>query len=117
MAAKQAAGESEAVIENDLYRIRFSNRGGVAKSWVLKKYKDDKGNPLELVNSIGAPQFGYPLSFFAYDDSLRNKLNQALYIANEDKSEAGKAITFEYSDGDVSVVKKFTFGHSYGHRF
>ncbi|HVH89089.1 MAG TPA: membrane protein insertase YidC, partial [Terriglobales bacterium] len=37
--AKQASTESTTVIENDLYKITFSNHGGVAKSWVLKKYK------------------------------------------------------------------------------
>ena len=39
----QAASESETVIENDVYRIVFTNRGGRVKSWVLKKYTDDKG--------------------------------------------------------------------------
>jgi len=61
ISTKQAATESETVIENDLYRITFSNRGGVAKSWVLKKYKDDKGHPLELVNSIRAAVWISPL--------------------------------------------------------
>src|SRR6266571_3516891 len=37
---KQASGESETVAENDVYRITFSNRGGVVKSWVVKKYDD-----------------------------------------------------------------------------
>ena len=50
---KKAAAESETVVENDLYRIRFTNRGAQVKSWVLKKYKDDKGQPLELVQNSG----------------------------------------------------------------
>jgi len=61
---KQVA-KTETVIENDLYQIKFSNKGGVAKSWVLKKYKDDKGNPLEaLANSTAAQRYGYPLSLY-----------------------------------------------------
>ena len=28
-------------MENALYRVEISNRGGVVKSWQLKKYKDD----------------------------------------------------------------------------
>ncbi|HMH01496.1 MAG TPA: membrane protein insertase YidC, partial [Terriglobales bacterium] len=43
VATKQASSESEAVIENDLYRITFTNRGGQVKSWVLKKYDDEQG--------------------------------------------------------------------------
>src|SRR5438105_1083346 len=46
---KQAIAETEIVVENDIYRITFTNRGAQVKSWVLKKYKDDKGNPLDLV--------------------------------------------------------------------
>ena len=41
------------MIENDVYRIVFTNRGGRVKSWVLKKYTDDKGGQLELVNTRG----------------------------------------------------------------
>ena len=52
--APQAGGsESETVIENDVYRIVFTNRGARVKSWVLKKYTDDKGGQLELVNARG----------------------------------------------------------------
>src|SRR5882762_6387613 len=46
----QAASESTTVVENELYRITFSNRGAQVTSWILKKYKDDDGKPFELVN-------------------------------------------------------------------
>jgi YidC/Oxa1 family membrane protein insertase len=114
--AKQAEAESQKFIENELYKITFSNRGGLATSWVLKKYKDDKGQPLELVNSIAAKQYGYPLSLYTYDNALTKKLNEALYVGTEAGSGAGKTFTFEYSDEDVSVTKKFTFGDSYEFR-
>ncbi|HXY51213.1 MAG TPA: membrane protein insertase YidC [Terriglobales bacterium] len=111
---KQASAEAESVVENDLYRIRFSNRGGQVKSWVLKKYDDDKGNPLELVHTAAAEKYGYPLSLWSYDESLRNKLNSALYVGPAANSlTAPTAITFEYSDTDVSVRKTFHFDHSY----
>src|SRR5271170_5538445 len=45
-----AENESTTVVENELYRVTFSNRGAQVKSWILKKYKDDDGNPLDLVN-------------------------------------------------------------------
>ena len=113
LAQKQASAESETSIENDLYKITFSNRGGIAKSWILKKYKDDKGKPLELINPIAAQQFGYPLSLFTYDEALRSKLNQALYVVREDTSSGHRAILFEYSDGDTSATKRFGLGESY----
>jgi YidC/Oxa1 family membrane protein insertase len=120
---KQAAGESETVIENSLYRIVVTNRGARVKSWVLKKWDDEKGNPLELVNVAAAEKYGYPLSLWSYDENLRNKLNSALYVLTSDQSAkvekigatlAGPSqITFEYSDGDLSVKKTFKFDDSY----
>jgi YidC/Oxa1 family membrane protein insertase len=36
-ATKQAASETETVVENDLYRVVFTNRGAQVKSWIIKK--------------------------------------------------------------------------------
>ena len=82
---KQAASETETVIENDLYRITFSNRGAQVKSWILKKFDNDAGNgPLDLVNPAAAEKFGYPLSLWTYDEGVRNKLTSALYVASRE---------------------------------
>ncbi len=89
--AKQASSEAETVVENDLYRIRFTNRGAQVKSWVLKKFKDDKGQPLELVNSNAAAKYGYPLSLWTYDETLRNKMNSALYVRTPETGHAQRS--------------------------
>jgi YidC/Oxa1 family membrane protein insertase len=112
--AKQAASESETVIENDLYKIRFTNKGGQVTSWILKKYTDDKGGPLELVNTAAAPRYGYPLSLWTYDETLRNKLNSVLFVSSKQGALSAPAeITFEYSDGDIAATKTFKFDHTY----
>jgi YidC/Oxa1 family membrane protein insertase len=105
----QAASESETVIENTVFKIVFTNRGARVKSWVLKKYTDDKGGPLELVNTAAAEKYGYPLELWTYDETLRNKLNSALYVANSSGATAPAEITFAYDDGDVSVQKSYKF--------
>ena len=110
---KQASAEAETVVENDLYRVTFTNRGGLVKSWILKTYKDEHGNPLELV-SKAAESYGYPMSLWTYDETQRNKLNSALYVASDSgKLTAPAKVTFEYSDADVSVSKTFSFDHTY----
>jgi YidC/Oxa1 family membrane protein insertase len=110
----QASQESETVVENELYRIRFSNRGGQVTSWILKKYRDEDGKPLDLVNQAAAPKFGYPLSLYTYDAGLRTKLATALYQPSATGSiNAPGQLGFEYSDGSVTVHKTFTFDSSY----
>jgi YidC/Oxa1 family membrane protein insertase len=119
-ANKQAASEAETVIENDLYKITFTNRGAQVKSWILKKFDNDAQNgPLDLVNAAAAQKCGYPLSLWTYpsssgDETLRNKLNSVLYVAsNEGQLSAPAVITFEYADQDVVVRKTFRFDHTY----
>ncbi len=115
-AAQAASTEAETVVENELYRIVFTNKGGQAKSWILKKYKDDKGQPLDLVNH-GSAEFGLPLSLFTYDEALRNKINNGLYVAASGDSGSTVSVpgelSFIYSDGSVSVHKTFRFDHTY----
>jgi YidC/Oxa1 family membrane protein insertase len=113
-ATKQGASESETVVENDLYRITFTNRGAQVKSWILKRFTDDKEQPLELVNNLAAEKYGYPLSLWTYDETQRGKLNSALYLASSSGAVSAPAtITFEYADGDVAVRKSFSFDHTY----
>ncbi len=112
--SRVAAAESETVVENDLYKIAFTNRGAQVKSWILKKYRDDKGNPLELVNAQAASKYGYPLSLWSYDEGLRKKLNEALYVASATgEQHAPASLTYEYSDSGTIVRKTFSFDHSY----
>jgi YidC/Oxa1 family membrane protein insertase len=112
--SKQASSESETVIENDFYRVTFTNRGAQVKSWILKKYSDDQGRPLDLVNSAAAARYGYPLSLWTYDEAQRNKLNSALYVASETGAlNVPASVTFEYADSGLDVRKTFRFDHSY----
>ncbi|MGA8502569.1 MAG: membrane protein insertase YidC [Candidatus Sulfotelmatobacter sp.] len=112
---KQASTETETVIENDLYKITFTNRGAQVKSWILKKFDNDAQNGrLELVNAAAAQKFGYPLSLWTYDETLNNRLNSALYVASSEGSLTAPAtITFEYAAQDLVVRKTFHFDHTY----
>jgi YidC/Oxa1 family membrane protein insertase len=114
MAAVVAAGETTTVVENELYRITFSNRGGQATSWILKKYKDDAGKPLDLVNPKAVGKVGYPLSLWTYDTGMRDQLAQALYVPSATGVlNAPATLTFTYSNGGLEVKKSFTFDSTY----
>lgn len=110
----QAASESFTTVENELYRITFSNRGAQVTSWVLKKYKDDDGKPLDLVNREAAAKFGYPLSLYTYDEGLRGRLQQAMFVPSATGSIAVPGtLSFDYAAGGLTVHKTFKFDSSY----
>jgi YidC/Oxa1 family membrane protein insertase len=113
--SKQAATESETVVENSLYKITFTNRGAQVKHWVLKGFQDDSGKPLDLVNSAASAKYGYPLSLWTYDPALLDKLNSALYVPSTTDSAltAPAALSFEYSDSGLTVRKTFHFDDTY----
>ena len=110
----QASAESTTTIENELYRITFSNRGGQVTSWILKKFKDSDGKPLNLVHTEAAEKFGYPLSLYTYDAALTAGLNKALYVPSTTGTLTAPAtLTFNYSDGTTQVRKTFSFDETY----
>jgi YidC/Oxa1 family membrane protein insertase len=112
--AVQATAESTTVIENELYRIEFTNRGAQVKSWLLKQYKDSEGHPLNLVHTQAADKFGYPLSLQTYDSGVNATLAKALYVPSATGTLTAPAkLTFHYSAGGLDVTKTFSFDETY----
>jgi YidC/Oxa1 family membrane protein insertase len=117
----QATAESTTVIENELYRITFSNKGGQVISWILKKkpggggaFKDDNNKPLDIIHQQAAAKYGYPLSLHTSDPALTATLARALYVPTATGNLAAPAaLTFKYSAGDLAVTKTFTFDETY----
>ncbi len=110
----QAETETPTIVENELYRIQFSNRGAQVTSWILKKYRDADGKPLDLVNKQAASQFGYPLSLFTYDAGLRDKLSRVLFVPSATGDlNAPATLTFTWSEGGITAHKTFSFDTSY----
>jgi len=110
--AQKIAAEQEQTytIETDLYKVVFSNRGAVVQQWILKKYPDDNGKPLALVNEAAAPKVGYPFSLVFDQKKPSVDVNAALFAAKP--AGDGLSITFEYSEGAVATRKTFHFEKS-----
>ncbi len=100
-----AAAEEEKIVDTDVFRIVFSNRGAVVKSWTLKNYKDSVGKPLELVNVLGAAKAGFPFSLAFRGKQPGTDLNKALWVAHPE----GLTMRFEFSDGQTAASKTFSF--------
>ncbi len=110
----QAANQTTTVVENELYRITFSNRGGEATSWILKRYKDNTGHPLDLVHEGASRLYGFPLSLYTYDPNLTRTLSQAMYVPSATGNLSSPAsLSFQYQAGDLKVTKTFRFGSDY----
>jgi YidC/Oxa1 family membrane protein insertase len=110
-----ASGESTTVVENELYKITFSNRGGVVTSWILKKYKTIDGRPLDMVSQAGAKNIGYPLSLYSKDnEGLMAGLSKVLFVPSATGTlQAPATLKFKYSANGITVQKTFTFGADY----
>ncbi len=112
---QQGAKAEEIVIEGELYRVMLSTQGAVVKSWVLKKYSDQKGEPLDVVDRAACEQLGYPMTLSLADAQLSTKLTTALYVAKPSGAslQVPATVEFVYSDGSVRATKRFTFGQHY----
>ncbi len=122
-----AAAEAPITVENQFYKIVLTNRGAQVQHWILKKYFDSAGKPLDLVQPQAsahveaAEHLGLPLSLFTYDSALTTQLNQALYqvtVSGAQPSATGlvvapAAITFHYAANGLDVVKTLRFDSSY----
>ena len=129
----QAAEEKTIVVESPLYRVELSNRGGVVRSWKLKKYFDDQKppRPLDLVDAESSRQLGWPFSLMLGDAQLETRANTGLYkmdvtplaaggagakppnVPEATRFDAPSRVTFHWSDGHLGVTKKLKFGEDY----
>jgi YidC/Oxa1 family membrane protein insertase len=124
----QASAEKIVTIESPLYQIQLSNRGGVVRSWTLKKYFDDQKppHPLDLVNPSAAEELGWPFSLQLSDLQLESDANTGFYEitagdsgaatpvpADRNGFEAPVSITFHWSNGHLDVKKTVSFTANY----
>jgi YidC/Oxa1 family membrane protein insertase len=96
-------------VDTDVYHVVFSNEGAVIQSWTLKKYKDENGKPLELVNQRGALKAGFPLSL-QFRGEADSPLNKALWDWHPGPD--GLSIEYDYSDGHTVAKKVISFTRS-----
>ncbi|HEY1945684.1 MAG TPA: membrane protein insertase YidC [Bryobacteraceae bacterium] len=102
----QASSLSTFNVDTDLYRITFTNKGGAVTDWVLKKFQDDAGKPLELID-VSATNVPPVFSIEINGQKPAFDPNEVLYSSKV--SDGGNTVEFEYSDGRTSIRKSFQF--------
>jgi YidC/Oxa1 family membrane protein insertase len=112
---QRGTSAQDITVEGDVYRVTFSTQGAVVKSWVLPKYKDEKGNLLDVVDRAACEKLGFPMSLRVADKAQSDKLNAALYVANPSGAtvKAPATVEFTFSDGKMRARKQFTFANNY----
>ena len=121
--------QREILIRSPFWEARFSNRGAVAVSWILKKERKRDGSErpllgadgqsLELIPQHGLDIAGAPLGLrVPSSPDLTKRVNDVTYqIHGVDANQAtvdlaaaeSNQITFNYSSPDLTVTKTFTF--------
>jgi YidC/Oxa1 family membrane protein insertase len=110
-----SAGEEKTiVVDTNLYRAEWSNKGAVLKSWTLKQHKDEDGNPMELVTQTALDISYHPFSIMDSENGLEAPANQALFqtkTQNLNFRQADSAtVNFVFSDSSGNRISKtFTF--------
>lgn len=103
---------NDIIVETDLYKAVFSTQGAILKYWEIKTHKyDDKA-----VILLKEPGVIPPLSILleSPDRNLPQRLMYRTDVESLHLSERGNKkgeLIFTYSDGAVSIVKKFMFYH------
>ena len=105
--------ERDVTFENGSVRAVFSTRGGVIKSWRLKKYLNAASEPLELVPQDAPAGLPKPFTLSVPDAAMSKTLAQALYRPSAtavDATSAPQKLTFEYQDASgLTAKKEFSF--------
>ena len=105
------------IVESDVFRAVFANRGAELVSWQLKEYLSD-GQPVELVLQSLPPEDDEPWPFTVAFESedLTYVADQALYRTSRDRIRLGErteTLTFDYEDASgFSIHKAYTFDPS-----
>ena len=109
-----APSETTTTIENEKFRITFTNKGAQVQHWILKGFTDSTGKPLDMVQEQASARFGLPFSLYTYDSALTTQLNTALYqTSTTGQVLAPNSVSFHYASGALDVVKTFSFNTTY----
>ena len=112
------SSEQTVTVETDLIRVELSNRGGVIRSWELKRYHTapPEVKPVQLVYQGG--KFKGPLSITVANADIDKTIRESLYTVEKDFTTLDAAhpvghVTMQFHDSatHLGVEKRLTFHH------
>ena len=109
------ANAREIVVETTKVRAVFSNQGAKLVHWVLKEYRTDAGQPLDLVPGGAGADAMKPFALSLDDEAMTRRVSDAVYRVTVNGEPAGEkvdataspqTIVFETASADGMSVKK-----------
>jgi YidC/Oxa1 family membrane protein insertase len=101
--------DRDIVVDTEAIRAVFSTAGAALKSWKLKGYLDDTGQPLELVPTDLPAEFPRPFTVATEEPAVSAVLSRALFKPSAAGLSLGSApgtLTFEYRDNSGLTARK-----------
>jgi YidC/Oxa1 family membrane protein insertase len=112
--AISAATRQETIVDAPEFTARFSNRGAELVSFRLKHYRNHDGSPVELVKSRDPERTDFPFAIESADAAVANRLNQALFVVDDEKDGAARVLTFRFAATDgLAATKTFRLTDEY----
>jgi YidC/Oxa1 family membrane protein insertase len=99
--------EREIVVETDVVRAVFTNRGGRLRHWELKQYHDDQDGPIDLIPEVIPAELPLPFSLRVDDAAVSAQLNDGFYRVSGPQ-DGTVSFDLETADG-LKVRKVFAF--------
>jgi YidC/Oxa1 family membrane protein insertase len=105
----------EIVVETSKVKAVFSNHGATIVHWILKEYRTDAGQPLDIVPGGAGPDAMKPFTLTVDDQRITDRLKNAIYrvtvngaAAREtvDATASPQTLVFEAASADGFSVKK-----------
>jgi YidC/Oxa1 family membrane protein insertase len=112
--AEGEPAERDITVETRTVQAVFTNRGARLKHWMLKQYRNDAGQPLDLVPAAENVNNAYtPFSLRVEDPAVTSTLNGALYRSDAsgtiDATAGPVTVSFTWQGGNgLGVSKTFT---------
>ena len=112
------SSEQTVTVETDLIRVELSNRGGVIRSWELKRYHTAPPEVKQVQLVYQGGKFKGPLSITVANADIDKTIRESLYTVEKDFTTLDAAhpvghVTMQFHDSatHLGVEKRLTFHH------
>jgi YidC/Oxa1 family membrane protein insertase len=95
--------EREVIVDTAKVRAVFTNRGARLRHWILKDYRNDQGQPIDLVPEVIPEPVPSPFALRVDDPAVTARLNESLYRVSGPND---SSVTFDLETAEGLTARK-----------